>query len=49
MPSVSHGPSDIGGVALAKITASAHEVKVMIDGPLRLLEGTLEGSCAVNE
>jgi hypothetical protein len=32
-------PSDTVGVALGKITAAAHEVKVMIDSPLRFLVG----------
>jgi hypothetical protein len=27
------------GVALGKITAAAHKVKVVIDSPLRFLEG----------
>jgi hypothetical protein len=39
IPSVSRGPGDIGGVALGKITAAAHEVKVTIDRLLRLVEG----------
>jgi hypothetical protein len=38
IPSVSRSPNDIGGVALSKITTVAHDVKVMIDSPLRLLE-----------
>jgi hypothetical protein len=39
IPNVNRGPGDIVGVALDKITAAAHEVKVMIDSPLRFLEG----------
>jgi hypothetical protein len=38
LPSVGGGPGDVGGIKLGKVTSTAHDVKVVIQGLLRLLE-----------